>query len=505
MARRPTKRTANDAGRPLFDPERAAGAPPGAQAAPEGERPLTVGQLCELIGQALQAGTPRSVRVVGEISGFTDRTHWYFSLKDASGVIGCVMFASAARGVGFRPANGQEVVATGRVEFYGKQGRTQVYVTRLEPVGAGALELAYRRLCEEIRALGWFEESRKRPVPAMARKVAVVTSRTGAALQDVLDTLRRRAPFVEVVFVDTRVQGEAAAPEVARAIDAVSRNAERLGIDALILTRGGGSMEDLWAFNEKVVAEAIVRCRVPVVAAIGHETDTTIAELVADLRAATPTQAAMRASPDRAALAEQVDRAQARLRVGLQRYAAHERQRLRAVARHPFFRDPSGALRGPRERLATRGTRLRTALRERVGRDRLRVERLTVRLSRVRPEAVQAVRTARLAAAERRLAHAMAQSVAHRREGLEALDRALRISGPPSVLQRGYSITQRADGTVVVAPGDVRAGDRLRTRLKAGSVESVVEGKAAKTAPRRRKRAEAGQFDLFGEGSDGEG
>jgi len=483
-----------DGGRPLFDASRAAGAEPGA--AREADRPLRVGELCELIGRALRDGTPRTVRVVGEISGFTDRTHWYFSLKDEAGVIGCVMFARESRAVGFRPENGQEVVATGRIDFFARQGRTQVYVSRLEPVGAGALELAYRRLCEEIRALGWFEESRKRPLPAFPRKVAVVTSKTGAALQDVLDTLRRRAPFVEVALVDTRVQGEAAAPEIARAIGFVSGRAAALGIDAIILTRGGGSMEDLWAFNEKVVAEAIVGCSVPVVAAIGHETDTTIAELVADVRAATPTQAAVRVAPDRAALVEQIDRAQTRLRVGLERFVAHERQRLRAAARHPIFTDPKGALRSPRERLAGRTSALRSALRERVGRERLRLERLTVRLSRVRPEAVQAVRQARLASAEKRLAHAMAQSIAHRRDGLDALDRALRISGPPSVLQRGYSITQRADGTVVLRPEDVRAGERLRTRLKEGHVGSVVEG--GRSQPRRRRKPDAGQFDLFG-------
>lgn len=488
--------------RPLFDPSRAAGAerPP----ARSEDRPLRVGELCELIGRALREGTPRTVRVVGEISGFTDRTHWYFSLKDDAGVVGCVMFAREASRAGFRPENGQEVVASGRVDFYARQGRTQVYVQRLEPVGAGALELAFRRLCEEIRALGWFEEARKRPLPAFPRRVAIVTSRTGAALQDALDTLRRRAPFIDIVLLDTRVQGEAAAPEIARAIDAVGRRAGRLGIDALLLTRGGGSMEDLWAFNEKVVAEAIVRCPVPVVAAIGHETDTTIAELVADVRAATPTQAVMRISPDRDALVEQIDRAADRLRISLQRLAAHERQRLRAASRHPIFTNPAGALRPARERLSTRAGALRAALRERVGSQRLRLERLTVRLARVRPEAVQAVRSERLDTARRSLRRAAGEAIAHRTARLDALERALRISGPPSVLRRGYSVTLREGGGVVLRAEDVRPGERLRTRLRDGQVRSIVASEEeSPPAPKRRRRTrpdDSDQFDLFGEG-----
>ncbi|MCA9289351.1 MAG: exodeoxyribonuclease VII large subunit, partial [Phycisphaerales bacterium] len=314
-----------------FDPGKMRGTPPAhagssnspsePAAKPPVDRPMSVAALAGLIAGALET-LPRPVRVAGEISGLRDRTHWYFDLKDADAVVSCVMFASAARKAGFVPENGQAVVAGGRVEFYAKGGKVSLICDRLEPVGAGALELAFRKLVGEIRALGWFDPERKRALPTFPRRIAVVTSRTGAALQDVLDTARRRCPAVDIAVVDVRVQGDRAAGEVAAAIEWLGRRHTHLGIDAILVTRGGGSMEDLWAFNEKPVAAAIVACPVPVVAAIGHETDVTIAELVADERAATPTQAAMRLIPDRAALGEQVEAVASALRGSIERQTA---------------------------------------------------------------------------------------------------------------------------------------------------------------------------------------
>jgi exodeoxyribonuclease VII large subunit len=499
-----------------FDPERMKGprgglfAGPGGNPSPgapdEGERALRVSELASIIDRALREGTPRRVRVVGEVSGFTDRTHWYFSLKDEDAVVSCVMFASAARRVGFAVESGQEVVAQGRVEFYARQGRTQLYVERLEPVGAGALEQRFRALCAALKERGWFDPEAKQALPAFPRRVAVVTSKTGAALQDVLDTLRKRAPWVVVSVVDVRVQGEAAAPEVARAIGWLSRRHAELGLDAIILTRGGGSMEDLWAFNEEAVARAVWGCRVPIVAAIGHETDTTIAELVADERAATPTQAAMRLSPDRSSLDEQLGQLRRRLeRAGLRRG------------------------REERDRLATLGRELRRSGRSAVVDRRGRVDRLALAVERARPAREASRRRARLSSASARLEAAMRGRVRRdrlehagaalvragrsigedRAARLDALERELWVVGPAHVLARGFTVTRGADGRAVRSVADVAAGESIETVVADGRFASVVGERTGaggvpgddRPAPSRRPRrrgADPGQMRLFG-------
>lgn len=435
------------------------------------DRPLSVSDLAALIEGAVRSGVPKPIRVAGEISQFTHRQHWYFTLKDAGAAVSCVMFHFAARRAGFEPAVGQAVVATGYAEFYVPQGRISFRVDKLEPVGVGALDLAFRKLCEQLSAQGYFAPERKRPLPLFPRRVAVVTSRTGAALQDVKDTARRRCPAVELILVDTVVQGAGAAEKIAAAIDAVSRAARPAAIDALILTRGGGSIEDLWAFNERPVADALLRCSIPVVAAIGHEVDTTIAELVADLRAATPTQAAMRVIPDAAALREQLDASASRLGSALlarldaaRRDADSLRRQLLAAGRHQAAtrrrRVDSAALRLERLRPANRLADLRT-----------RLGTLEERLRAVARARLVAART-RLAAID--LVDAARDAIAQRRQRLDNLDRQLRLVGPDSVLGRGYSITTTTDGRLVDSAASVRDGDRLLTRLRDGTIASTV-------------------------------
>jgi exodeoxyribonuclease VII large subunit len=468
------------------------------------EAPLRVSQLASRIQAALAGGLPTRVRVIGEVTGFRERTHWYFDLKDAGAVVNCAMFATAARKMKFQPRNGQEVVVTGRVEFYDKQGKVSLLCEKLEPVGAGALELAFRALCEEIRALGWFAPERKRPIPGCPSRVAVVTSRSGAALQDVLDTMRKRCPSTRVSLVDVRVQGDGAAGEVAAAVRWLGTLDRPQRPDVILVTRGGGSMEDLWAFNERVVAQAIVESPIPVVAAIGHETDTTIAELVADLRCATPTQAAMRLTPDSGALLEQLDALASRMRAGMNR-VARERRHLEVVARQ-----------------------IRSVAVSRVRNSASRLERLAGKLETYRPAAMQARRASALHSAEVRLHAAVrarlsgveigAMSVRLERAWevgvdaagarLEALARQLTSVGPQSVLQRGFSYTKREDGGLVKSVADVRPGERLVTRVADGEVRSTVEGEAGVRAmptaeqvayrPRRQRRDRgAGTPGLF--------
>ncbi len=509
--------------------------PPTPAARPQTDRdaPIPVSRLAGMIERTLKDGLPPRLRIIGEISGFRDRTHWYFDLKDEQAVINCVMFSSAVRRCRFRPEPGQEVVISGRVEFYGKQGRTQIYAEQMEPVGAGALDLAFKQLFEELKRLGWFEPERKKPLPAFPRRVAVVTSRTGAALQDVLDTFKRRCPAIGVLVADVRVQGDGAAGEVASMLHALNRAAPRLGLDAIIVTRGGGSKEDLWAFNERPVAEAILRSVVPVVCAIGHETDTSIAELVADERCATPTQAAMRLSPETDKLLEQLDMLERRMHHACQRRVRLDTERLRAAARHPIFARPRSLLERQSERLDRATDTARRAVRADLSARAARLDRLSARLQQNRPTAQHARRVARLEASDQRLAAAInrrlrahdlqairdrlaraaAQRVALVKNRLAHADRTLNAVGPQAVLRRGFTVTVGADGRAIRSVKSVQPGETIETVVADGRIRSRVDGDGdgggggdggerpvpkAPSTPKTPRKAGEPQLDLFG-------
>jgi exodeoxyribonuclease VII large subunit len=406
-------------------------------------RPMTVAELAGRVKRALADGLPGKVRVVGEVSNLSDRTHWFFSLKDDAAAMRCVCFATNARRVGFKMRDGMQVVVTGRVDFYDAQGNIQLYVDAIEPVGQGALELRLRQMIEELRELGYFDPEHKLPLPTMPTKIAVVTSRSAAALQDVINTAHRRWAGCRLYLYDVRVQGEQAAGEIAQALGRLSKHGKKLGIDAIILTRGGGSIEDLWAFNERIVADAVYKCTLPIVAAIGHETDTTVAELVADARCATPTQAAMTLVPDRESLEHQVHQAGQRLSLMLRRRLELARHRLDAASRHTLFRNPQRLVDQAAQKLDDTGRRLHTAMPRRL--------------------AVESTK-------------------------LDALTRQLGAVSPTSVLERGYSYTLGPDGKLLRHMKDARAGDRITTVLADGRVGSVVEGEVTDPPPPPRPK-----------------
>ena len=496
-------------GRGLFDPSKMRGPAAGAgrsagDAGGGGEaenkpgrgepNAWSVSELASRIGSALSSGLPARVSVRGEVSGLRDRTHWYFDLKDEDSVVNAVMFAGKARRSSLRPENGQEVVAHGRVEFYAPGGRVSLIVDRIEAVGAGALEARLRALIEELRGLGWLDPARKRRAPAFPRRVAVVTSATGAALQDVIDTMRRRCPAVGLLVVDARVQGDRAAGEVAAAIGALCARRAELGIDAILVTRGGGSMEDLWAFNEREVARAIYESTVPVVAAIGHETDTTLAELVADVRCATPTQAAMLLTPDREALSEQVGSLEAALVGAVRRRLDRAHRELNAIERHPVIARPRRLLEIQGDRVSGLERRIGAGTRAAVARERDRLGSLAFRLERCRPGAAHARRSERVAQLSARLDRAVRGRVRAQRERLAARARELAIASPLSVLDRGYSYTTDARGNAIRSTGQVKGGQRIQTRVADGTFGSVV----GRDAPKRGRLRDGGaQLDLF--------
>ena len=474
----------------------------------------------------MDTGLPARVRVVGEVSGARHRTHWYFDLKDESSVVSCVLFASAAARSPSVPEDGRAVVVSGRVEFYAKGGRTTLIVDRVEPIGEGAQDRAFRALCDELRALGWFDETRKRPLPVFPRRVAVVTSRSGAALQDVLDTARKRSPGTAWALVDAPMQGQGAGVRIAAAIEGAGRLARAEGVDAILVTRGGGSREDLWAFNERVVAQAIVRSPVPVVAAIGHETDVTIAELVADARSATPTQAAVRLTPDREAMLEQWSSVARRLSSATSRRVGEAETRIERLERRPAVRRPELMLIARRDRAAALRDRLVSVSTGLVRDAQVRVERAGSKLARAPGSDARRAATrlgsasARLESAMRarllardpseaamRLKRAAAVTLARAARREDKAARTLEAVGPVAVLRRGFTVTLDAEGRLVRSADEASERGVLETRWADGSVRSRVEGSgaagptppASKPSRRKRRTGDDGrdQMDLF--------
>ena len=466
------------------------------------EEPLTITQLTSQIDRAFKTSFPGAVLVKGEVSNYKLHNasgHAYFTLKDTGACINCVMFKSDFVRVKFDPADGMEMLAAGRLGVYPQRGSYQLYITRLEPLGQGALELAFRQLCEKLENEGLFAPERKRPLPAYPQRIALVTSRETAAFQDMLKVLRRY-PFLHLFLYHVPVQGEMAGPAIAAAIRTLSAKAGRLGgVDVILLSRGGGSLEDLWPFNEEVVARAIVASNIPVVTGIGHEIDVSIADLVADHHAHTPTEAAQvivsrwrNAQDDLAAFA-------ARLRGSSGNTVKHARERIAGIARHEFFRRPADRLNNSRQRLDDLQQQLDSAVSRRLAQQRQRLSELTLRLARRHPQHLLAQRRELLAALQLRLQSyhpsqmlslrsmqlssqnarldaSLHASLRWRAERIDSLTRHLNAVGPEQVLARGYSITSlKKGGLILRSKSQVKSGARLVTRLADGEVESVAE------------------------------
>jgi exodeoxyribonuclease VII large subunit len=441
-------------------------------------QPLSVTQLTSLIDRALRDGLPASVLVRGEVSNFKHHQgsgHLYFTLKDREACIDCVMFRGEAARLRFVPRDGMEMAASGRVAVYGQRGKYQLYVTRLEPLGQGALELAFRQLCARLEAEGLFDKSRKKPLPRYPGRIALVTSRQTAALQDLLKVLRRY-PWLRVMVYHVPVQGDGSAEKIAEAIADLNRRALDLGgIDVIITGRGGGSLEDLWEFNEEIVARTIAASAIPVVTGIGHEIDVSIADLVADYHAHTPTEAAQVVTHHWKAARDAVEQAGIRLRREMRRNVDESRQRLAGIARHEFFRRPMDRVNQARQMLDELHRAVSGAMAVVVSRYRDRLARLLGELRERHPRHRLVLERQRLASIGQRLAQAMRTQQQRRRGAIDALAGRLVALGPEQVLRRGYTITMlKKGGQIVRSHSDVAPGDVLVTRFADGDVQSTV-------------------------------
>ena len=390
----------------------------------------SVSALTQYIKSMFQSeGLLRNVSVEGELSNYKMYAsgHCYFTLKDETASLKGVMFKSRARLLRFQPENGMKVVATGEVSVYERDGAYQLYVERLLPVGAGELSVAFEQLKARLAAEGLFNEKHKKPLPPFPRTIGIVTSLSGAVLRDIYRVSKRRDANVRLVLYPTLVQGEGAAPEIAAAIRFFN---EKYPVDLLIVGRGGGSAEDLWAFNEEPVVRAIYDSVIPVISAVGHETDTTLSDYASDVRAATPSQAAELAVPEIAALIRRIGECEMRLQKAVKSRLYYERERVERLG--GFF------LKRP-------------------------------------PQVLLAERRQRLDMAAEALDHGMRRALLEKQHAFQVAAEKLEMLNPLHVIRRGYSVVEK-DGAAVRSVKELAAGDGILVRLADGSFDAVVGG-----------------------------
>ncbi|MHB1951497.1 MAG: exodeoxyribonuclease VII large subunit [Acidiferrobacteraceae bacterium] len=432
----------------------------------------SVSRLVREVKRLLENHFPR-VWIEGEVSNVSRPAsgHIYFCLKDPQAQVRCALFRMKARDVRCLPENGQSVAVYAQVTLYEGRGDFQLVVEEVEPAGEGALRRAFEALKARLGAEGLFESGRKRAVPRLPRRIGVITSPSGAAIRDILSTLARRFAAIPVLLYPVPVQGASAASEIAAMIE---RAGSRADCDVLILARGGGSLEDLWAFNEEVVARAIAACPLPVVTGIGHEIDFTIADLVADVRAPTPTAAAELLSPDAREWSARFLMHRSRLLRLIVRELERRGQQLDlATARLGRPREKLGAL---AVRVSSSQMRLHHAIDTRLLHARSRVSGILSRMERQSPmRRLDSVRS-RLLLQPRRVTEAVRRTLRARGDRCAELAGKLQILSPLATLARGYSILERErDGSVVRGPGEVADGERLRARLAEGELRCVVK------------------------------
>ncbi|MDH1338193.1 exodeoxyribonuclease VII large subunit [Ectopseudomonas oleovorans] len=409
--------------------------------------------------------------VEGEISNLARPAsgHIYFTLKDSQAQVRCALFRQNAARVRQALRDGLAVKVRGKVSLFEGRGDYQLILDAVEPAGDGALRLAFEALKEKLGGEGLFASERKIALPAHPKRIGIVTSPTGAVIRDIISVFRRRAPQVELNLIPTAVQGREATAQIVRAL----QRADAQGYDALILARGGGSLEDLWCFNEEVVARAVAACVTPIVSAVGHETDVSIADFVADVRAPTPSAAAELLAPDSSELVQRLHNLQRRLALHMQGRLARERLRLEGASRR--LRHPGERLRQQAQRLDDLDMRLRRAFNQQLANKRERLARLDARLAAQHPGRNLALLRQRLDGLAARLPRAMQSQLRSQRQQLGALAAQLQIVSPLATLGRGYSILLDERGQAVRSAAQTQPGQRLKARLGEGELDVRIE------------------------------
>lgn len=413
--------------------------------------PLSVTALTKYLKLKFDVDTNlQKLLLKGEVSNFKrhSRGHFYFTLKDEKSQISAVMFANVAKGVKFEPTNGMQVIVTGNISLYEPAGSYSIHVTKMTEDGVGNLHIAFNQLKEKLAKQGLFDQQHKKTLPKKPRAVALITSPTGAAVRDMITTIKRRSPNVEIYLYPALVQGDAAAIDVAKKISQV--NAEGL-VDVMIVGRGGGSIEDLWAFNEEIVAETIFQSRIPVISAVGHETDFTIADFVADMRAPTPTAAAEMAAPNVVDVKNHLNQLQMRLTQGLRNQINFKEATLTRLSNHYMMKNPRTLFEGRMLKLSQLEKSLVYGLNEKVVQSKQRLERLDVSLN------------------ER-----IGQSLRQTKNQYTVMLTKLEMLNPLAVLKKGYSVVTDEAGNAVQDVRDLTVGKEITGQVNQGQFKAQV-------------------------------
>ncbi len=433
-------------------------------------RALSVSELNHQARHLLESSFMQ-VWVEGELSGFSRPSsgHWYFSLKDRKCQVRCAMFRGANQRVRTPPREGDQVRIRGKVTLYENRGDFQIIVEHLEPAGLGELQLAYEQLKQKLQAEGLFDPARKKPLPTTPRHIGVITSPTGAAIHDILTVLARRCPAIPVTLYPTAVQGKAATADIVQAIE----RAQAHGVaDVLIVGRGGGSLEDLWCFNEEAVARALASCRIPTVSAVGHEVDVTIADFVADLRAPTPSAAAEKISPDQQHWLRRINEQQLRLAQAAQRVIRRMGTQVEHLSAR--LRDPRRELQEKAQRMDELELRLNKIMGQRLERLRVRSDHAGQRLAMQSPMRQLASSSEALNRARERLGAAFELHLKRRRDQLQHAAQTLHVVSPLATLGRGYAIVRDPENQIIRDASGLKPGERINARVARADISAEV-------------------------------
>ncbi|WP_312310405.1 exodeoxyribonuclease VII large subunit [Atlantibacter sp.] len=445
----------------------------------------TVSRLNQAVRMLLEQQMGQ-VWISGEISNFTQPAsgHWYFTLKDDGAQVRCAMFRNSNRRVTFRPQHGQQVLVRANITLYEPRGDYQIIVESMQPAGVGLLQQQFEQLKQKLSQEGLFDAKHKQALPSPAHQIGVITSKTGAALHDILHVLQRRDPSLPVVIYPTAVQGDDAPAQIVRAIELANQRAE---CDVLIVGRGGGSLEDLWSFNDERVARAIFASRIPIVSAVGHETDVTIADFIADLRAPTPSAAAEVVSRNQQELLRQIQGQQQRLEMAMDYFFAHLQQRFTRLHHRLQQQHPQLRLARQQTTLERLRQRLNNAVEARLRQGTQQHQRVTQRLNQQQPQGRIHRAQTRIQQLEYRLSQVITARLGGTKQRFGTAIAQLEAVSPLATLARGYSVTTATDGKVLKKTRQVKAGDMLATRVEDGVIESQVTGIQPVKAPRKRK------------------
>ena len=448
---------------------------------PKTKKIYTVSQINSLIKVALEEYLPPRLIVRGEISDFKHHTsgHCYFSLKEEGAVLPCVMWASKFKNVKFSPEDGMEVLSTGHIDVYTLGGKYQLYVDKLEPAGVGALQLAFEQMVAKLRNEGLFDDAHKKSLPLYPMRIGILTSESGAALHDITDSIQSRWPCAKLFLYPVPVQGNESAAKIAAALRSINRRNDILKLDVLIVGRGGGAMEDLWAFNEEVLARAIFDSKVPIISAVGHEVDTTIADLVADARASTPTKAGVVAVPDMQEILGQLTATEKRLANQIQAMLIIAEHQLEVILANVAFRNPLTLLQNCQQQLDELSAELEEVLKTLLTETHRKLSAAYEQIIKIEPHRLLGYKTIELNNWNNRANVGISAAINNCRMQLTAQDNRLSALNPRSVLHRGYSITtNKQTGLLVRTSEDVSIGDFLITELaNENLIESEVKRK----------------------------